>query len=110
MFYSSSDNDTTASLCPEGEKSVKTTIPIVALDSVVPDLEIFLLKIDVEGAECEALRGATNVLLRTNFLLVEAHTKQALDKIHTTLGNKWTAKQVGTSDYLLTKKPLTQIA
>lgn len=110
VFYSSSDNDTTASLCPEGPKSVKTTIPIVSLDSTVPDQDIFLLKIDVEGAECEALQGAAHVLFRTRFLLVEAHTQQALDKIHATLGNQWHAKQVGTSDYLLTKKPLTRKA
>lgn len=105
-FFSSADNDTTASLCPESPKSVKTTIAVVTLDSAIENPEIFLLKVDVEGAECQALRGAAKVLVRTRYLLVEAHTQQALDRIHSVLEDKWVAKQVGTSDFLLTKKPL----
>lgn len=107
-FFSSNDHDTTASLCPEGDKAVRTTIPITTLDASVTAPSIFLLKIDVEGAECEALEGAISVLSRTRFLLVEAHDKKALDKILGTIKrHEWVTKQVGTSDFLLTKKPLT---
>jgi len=36
IFYTSADNDTTASLKPEGVKSTKLQVPIVTLDSVIP--------------------------------------------------------------------------
>jgi FkbM family methyltransferase len=99
-FYSSSDDDTTASLRPEGAKTREAQVPVVSLDSALLDQEVFLVKIDVEGAECEVLAGAVKTLGRTRFLLVEAHTTEARSKIHHQLGAAWQSKQVGTSDYL----------
>jgi hypothetical protein len=40
-----------------------------------------LIKIDVEGAELEVLRGATSWLNPTNYFLVEVHEKSLLDSI-----------------------------
>jgi FkbM family methyltransferase len=50
------------------------TVPIVRLDDVVPaGTDVGLLKLDVQGYEMEALRGAIRVLSETRVLLVEAN-------------------------------------
>lgn len=50
-------------------------VPIVTLDeTIIPQIgnrEISLLKMDIEGFELEALRGASVVLLRTRALIIE---------------------------------------
>jgi FkbM family methyltransferase len=102
-FYASEAGDPTASLKPEGPKSIHLTIPLVTLDSVVPPRSIFLIKVDVEGCECEVLAGAKQTLARTRFLILEAHTPEALNKIQAQLGQEWQAKRVGASDYLFAR-------
>lgn len=99
-FHASEENDPTASLKPEGAKGIQLTVPVVTLDSVVPPEPILLIKIDVEGCECEVLAGAKAVLERTSFVIAEAHTGAALEKIQKELGGAWRNRRVGASDYL----------
>jgi FkbM family methyltransferase len=99
-FYASEEGDPTASLKPEGPKPLKFTIPLVTLDSVVPDRPVLLMKVDVEGCECEVLCGAARTLSQTRFLILEAHTPEALAKIEKQLGLGWHSKRVGASDFL----------
>lgn len=72
----------------------KLTVPVVRLDDVVPaGTNIGLLKLDVQGYELEALRGASRVLTETKALLVEvnyvSHYKGAVefDTLHRFLGD-----------------------
>ena len=103
-FYASAENDPTASLKPEGAKSLKLDVPIVTLDSIIPERPIFLVKIDVEGCECEVLAGGKGTINRARFLIIEAHTKEALAKIQRHLGDGWYGKKVGASDYFFTRE------
>ncbi len=79
------------------------TIPIVTLDSVIPDRPVFLIKVDVEGCECEVLAGGRQTVNRTRFLIMEAHTPEALAKIEKQLGPGWQTKRVGASDFLFSR-------
>jgi FkbM family methyltransferase len=100
-FYASADNDTAASLIkPEGTKKNKLDVPVVTLDSVITDEKILLVKIDAEGVECEALSGARQILERTRFLIVEAHTKTDLERLKAHLTSKWQCGRIGAGDYL----------
>jgi FkbM family methyltransferase len=50
------------------------TVPMVRLDDVAGELALngpFVLKVDVEGAELEVLKGATNLLAATDLVLLE---------------------------------------
>ncbi len=103
-FFASEENDPTASLRPEGEKSIRLTVPTVTLDSVVLEHPVLMIKIDVEGCECDVLKGAEKTLQRTRFLIVEAHTKKALNEIEQQLGPSWRSRRLGASDYLFQRK------
>lgn len=46
-------------------------VPVVTLDSFIPELSIRLLKVDVEGAELMVFKGARKTLARTEFLYFE---------------------------------------
>jgi FkbM family methyltransferase len=72
----------------------KVTVPVMRLDDAVPSgSRIGLLKIDVQGYEMEALRGAVRVLRETRALLIEAnyvsHYEGAVDfdQLHRFLGD-----------------------
>jgi FkbM family methyltransferase len=80
-------------------------VKITALDQELTGREILLMKIDVEGYECEVIAGAKQTLLRTRFLIVEAHTVQHRDAITAELGPGWTRQRLGPSDYLFCRQP-----
>lgn len=104
-FYATSEEgDTTGSLDPEGDRSVKFETPLVTLDSVVTEPAILILKIDVEGFEPDVLRGATETLRRTRFLIMEAHGAEALGKLESILGPEWKTIHVGAADYFFMRK------
>ena len=102
-FFASSESDDTASLDPEAGRQLKFEVPVVTLDSVLPDMPILVLKIDVEGFECDVLAGAKQTLQRARFLIIEAHSQDALGRIKQALGNDWLDKQVGVSDYFFSR-------
>jgi FkbM family methyltransferase len=103
-FFTNADNDTGASLRDYG-KSNKLTVSLTTLDTLAPKQPILLLKIDVEGCEPQVLRGATETLRQTRFLIAEAHTKEALDNIRAILDEKtWSCQRVGSSDYVFERQ------
>ena len=57
------------------------TIRITTLDEALADApvdQIDLLKLDIEGAEVEALRGAADTLTRTHRVIAEYHSRDLL--------------------------------
>jgi FkbM family methyltransferase len=106
-FFATADNDTGASLRPRDVGTPSVTVPVVTLDSIVPNRTVLLAKFDVEGAEAEALAGARDMLRRTRFLILEAHTGEALEGIRRELGENWLCRRVGGSDYFFWRRPTT---
>ncbi len=103
-FYAAAENDTGASLKPGGAGGQAITVPVTTLDAVVPERPVLLAKIDVEGAEVEVLAGAARTLSATRFLILEAHTGEALERIRRQLGPAWRDQRVGASDYLFSRQ------
>ena len=59
-------------------ESGNVNIPLKKLDDVIPsDLDITMVKIDVEGYENMVLKGAKNVLSKANFVLMEYSVSNA---------------------------------
>jgi FkbM family methyltransferase len=59
------------------------SVSITTLDRIVPALnvpQIDLLKIDVEGAEVDVLRGAVQTLLLTKRIMLEYHSRALLER------------------------------
>ena len=50
---------------------VEEYVDVYPLDEMIASEHIDLLKIDVEGAEIEVLKGADKVLKRTKYVMVE---------------------------------------
>ena len=64
----------------ENEFVQEITVKSELLDNVVPlDVKIDLIKIDVEGAEFQVLRGASKILKRSNPVLIFEHGLGAAD-------------------------------
>lgn len=102
-FYASAENDPTASLKPVTEKQISLPVKVVALDGVAPKTDFLLAKIDVEGLECEVLKGAQETLTRTKFLIIEALSPAALTEVKNCLGSEWFCQPVGDTDYLFSR-------
>ena len=69
------------SLIPSKEKAASRSVavPLTTLDALFADLpQCDLLKIDVEGADLLALRGASSLLKRTRQILIEAGEPNSL--------------------------------
>ena len=47
------------------------TVPVSSLDEEFPDERILLIKLDTQGTEAEILKGGSDTLSRTRFVLVE---------------------------------------
>jgi FkbM family methyltransferase len=69
-------------LATAGEKSV--VVKGNTLDSLVDQYDVNWIKIDVEGAELEVLRGATRLLSNSKHLtiIVELHDRELLTKLN----------------------------
>lgn len=53
-------------------------VPAKPLDSLLPETPVDLLKVDVEGAELQVLRGAARTLLGTTRVVMEYHSADLL--------------------------------
>ena len=103
-FYAANEDDTGASLINDGSGLKPITVPLVTLDSVVPNRPVFLLKIDVEGAECEVLAGAKQTIANSRFMLIEAIGDDALQKVVRALGPQWHHQATEGNDFLFTRR------
>jgi FkbM family methyltransferase len=106
-FYLTSDHDTSASLQQHTTATPPISVPVVTLDSILAGREVLLAKFDVEGVEVSALAGAREMLKKTRFVILEAHTPQALASIRTELGPAWQCHRVGSSDYFFWRESIS---
>lgn len=60
------------------EQRATIKVPAHLLDSRVPETQVDLLKVDVEGAELQVLRGATRMLRQTDRVVMEYHSAELL--------------------------------
>ena len=70
------------------EEGTAAMVDIISLDDMLPSLHVThidLLKIDVEGAEVEVLRGATRTVQIVRRLILECHTPALLEQVTTVL-------------------------
>jgi len=104
IFHTASNSDTTASLYDDGSKKSTIEVETTTLDQTVERQPILLIKIDVEGAETDVINGARQTLANTRFLIVEAHTPDALSRVAAALGKEWSNQQIGASDYFFTRR------
>jgi FkbM family methyltransferase len=80
-----------------GEQSGGEEVPVLALDNLIDDGKVsatgkYLIKLDVEGVEIEAIKGGSRLLQTDSVILCEEHGN---DRAHTV------------SRYILEKTPLT---
>lgn len=104
-LYLPDEHGLTASLKEDWEGGSGSSIDVrsVTLDSLV-DENVCLLKIDVEGAEKEVLRGAHEVLGRTSCILVEIHDDDSVQEICSILGSAWARRRLSEIDYFFYRK------
>ncbi|MEM4863348.1 MAG: FkbM family methyltransferase [Candidatus Nezhaarchaeales archaeon] len=62
--------------------------------------KVRLMKVDVEGAEYEVLKGADNALRKIDFIVVEL-TRNVKNTIGLLLGEGYGIKRLGFSTYIL---------
>jgi len=62
------------------DKRYSLEIECDTLDSILENYTVDFIKIDIEGAEIEALKGATNTLERLRKIIVEIHENN-FDKV-----------------------------
>jgi len=82
-----------------GDQSAGEEVPVIALDNLIDDGKVsaggkFLIKLDVEGVEIEAMKGGTRLLQGDSVILCEEHGN---DPLHTV------------SRYILDQTPLKLI-
>ncbi|MBD1852323.1 FkbM family methyltransferase [Leptolyngbya sp. ST-U4] len=72
LVHSSTVTDADQPVAPSFEQR---TIPTVTLDQLCQEKQLpppYLIKIDVDGNEAEVLKGAVNILPRTEYLIIES--------------------------------------
>ncbi len=102
----------------EYEKEQIITVQTDLLDNIIPeDVKIDFIKVDVEGAEMEVLKGAKKTLIRNKPILVFEHGKGAADyygthpnDIYNLLVEECNMNINLLSGYLNNKAPLTKAA
>ena len=61
------------------EERKKINVKVSTLDELIADKDILLIKIDTQGTELNILKGATSVLKRTDYILVEMNNHKIYD-------------------------------
>jgi FkbM family methyltransferase len=79
-------------------------VETTTLDAVLAERKITLMKVDVEGFECDVIEGGRRSLANTDFLIIEAEDPGHLAKVTAALGDHWTCRKVGATDYLFVRK------
>jgi FkbM family methyltransferase len=93
--------DGVSRICTTGQPKGQTfEVEVTTLDRELAGCEVLVMKIDVEGFECEVIAGATNVLASTKFVVIEAQTAEHLSNVTAALGHGWNRRKLGASDYL----------
>lgn len=88
-------------ICDSGAAQGNTIrVEVTTLDQELAGRDILLMKIDVEGYECEVIAGAKQTLARTQFLIIEAQTHEHRDAVTQALGNGWARHKLTHCDYL----------
>jgi FkbM family methyltransferase len=101
FFESPHGYEGTSRLSQEGVSGKNVfRVMTTTLDEVLGERKIDLIKIDVEGFECDVLKGASKTVQQTDFLIIEAQTSPHLLEIEHILGPDWRRKKLGSSDFL----------
>jgi FkbM family methyltransferase len=85
-----------------GPSENRFPVETITLDTVLAGREVALMKIDVEGFECEVIQGGIQCLEKTEFVIMEAEKADYLSRVTAALGKGWEASKVGATDYLFT--------
>lgn len=98
-----------------GEKDTKITVQTDRLDAILPlDVDVDMIKIDVEGGELGVLQGAKETIIRCQPVVIFEHGKGASEHYGTTPADIYRFfESVGLGIFTLTaylkkKKPLTR--
>jgi FkbM family methyltransferase len=75
-------------------------VETTTLDTVLNGREVMLIKIDVEGFECQVLAGAQETIQNTRFMIIEAQTPGHVQNVTRSVGPGWRHKMLGSSDLL----------
>lgn len=101
LFESPSGYDGTSRISTTEKPAGKTfRVQTTTLDTILPDRPVTLMKVDVEGFECDVIAGGPRTLSRTRNLIIEAHTPEHLARITEALGAGWERRKLGSSDHL----------
>ncbi len=80
--------DSNSGMARIGDSQNGVSVEVTTIDDVVGDLDVALMKIDVEGFEVYALRGAAKTLARCHpHVFVEAQTEENLHEVQEILYN-----------------------
>lgn len=75
---------------PASEEVQEITVPLNTLDELLPsELEIAMIKVDVEGGEAAALRGAVEVIRRHRPLILFEHERGAAESYQSGPTDLW---------------------
>lgn len=78
--FSSADADTTNHLLASNEAHSSIDVPLTTLDTVVSGRRVTLLKMDIEGYELPALRGASSLLASPDLKALIVEVNQSSDR------------------------------
>lgn len=105
LFESPHGYDGTSRLSTGGQGGANTfRVETTTLDTSLPNRRITVMKVDVEGFECDVIEGGRQCLASTDYLIMEAEDPGHLANITRLLGDGWSRKKVGATDYLFCRE------
>lgn len=104
FFETAHGYDGTSRLSTSTQPAANTfRVETTTLDTIFGNRKIDVMKIDVEGFECDVIAGGKRALSNTRFLIIEAQTAEHLSNITRALGDGWKRKKLGAGDFLFTR-------